>query len=215
MGTSDLPHPPRRRGRRPLAVVAAVGASVALLASCAKATETGIEQVVESQTGEDVDLDVDDDGSFSVETDEGGMTVDEDGNFVITDENGETITGNAGDEDGDYAIETEDGDFRMDASGDVPDEWPDEVPEPAGISGGTASVQTIDDQLGISFGGSAGEGFIDEYAAALEDAGFEQISNFESAENATRIFEDATWTVTVSSYGTDGDVQTSVSLFSK
>lgn len=215
MGTNDLPLPLRRRGRGPLFTVAVVAASASLLASCAKATETGIEQIVESQSGEDVDLDLDDDGSFSVQTEEGGMTVDEDGNFVITDENGETITGNAGAEDGDYAIETEDGDFRMDASGDVPDEWPDDVPQPDGVTGASASVQSFDDQLGISFTGTAGDDFVDDYSAALEGAGLEQISNFESAENTTRIFEDDTWTVTVSVYDTGDGAQTAVTLYSK
>jgi flagellar basal body rod protein FlgG len=86
----------------------AIGAGIALLAaSCGGGAESGIEKLIEQQSGADVDLDSD--GGFSVQTEEGaGMTIDEDGNFVITDENGEVITGNA-DEDGNFTIESEEG----------------------------------------------------------------------------------------------------------
>jgi len=82
----------------------ALGAGIALIAaSCGGDDKSGLEELLEQQSGGDVDLD---DG-FSFQTDEGGMSIDEDGNFVITGENGEVITGQAG-EDG-FNIESEEG----------------------------------------------------------------------------------------------------------
>jgi flagellar basal body rod protein FlgG len=87
----------------------AFGAGIALVAaSCGGSTESGIEELIEQQGGGDVDLDLDRDGGFSIQTEEGGMTIDEDGNFVITGEDGEVITGNADDE-GNFTVESEDG----------------------------------------------------------------------------------------------------------
>ena len=135
-------------------VVTSIAIGAIVLSSCGKAAELGTEQLIESQSGGDVDLDLNDDGGFSVETEDGSMTVDEDGNFVVTDVDGKAVTGNANEE-GDFDIESDDGDFRIDSSGEIPDEWPDGVPEPEGMSGATSSVQNADGVLGISVTGSA------------------------------------------------------------
>ena len=105
-----------------------------VLTACGNATESGIEELIESQGGGDVDLDLDGDGGFSVQTEEGGMTIDEDGNFVITDADGSVVTGDVDTESGEVNIESEDGSFRSGATTELPDEWPGEIPEPSGLA---------------------------------------------------------------------------------
>lgn len=198
--------------RRPQITLAAVGIVIALSA-CGDATESGVEQLVESQGGGDVDLDLDGDGGFAVQTEEGGMSIDEDGNFVITDADGSVVTGNADSETGGFTAESEDGSFRIDASGEIPEEWPSDVPSPEGIEGASSTVTQSTTELAITVTGQAGESFVDAYGSTLEDNGFEQTSNFESDANITRVFENETWTVSINSFP-DGDTsQVAVSLF--
>lgn len=198
--------------RRPQITLAAVGIVIALSA-CGDATESGVEQLVESQGGGDVDLDLDGDGGFAVQTEEGGMSIDEDGNFVITDADGSVVTGNADSETGGFTAESEDGSFRIDASGEIPEEWPSDVPSPEGIEGASSTVTQSTTELAITVTGQAGESFVDTYGSTLEDNGFEQTSNFESDANITRVFENETWTVSINSFP-DGDTsQVAVSLF--
>lgn len=198
--------------RRPQITLAAVGIVIALSA-CGDATESGVEQLVESQGGGDVDLDLDGDGGFAVQTEEGGMSIDEDGNFVITDADGSVVTCNADSETGGFTAESEDGSFRIDASGEIPEEWPSDVPSPEGIEGASSTVTQSTTELAITVTGQAGESFVDTYGSTLEDNGFEQTSNFESDANITRVFENETWTVSINSFP-DGDTsQVAVSLF--
>ena len=198
--------------RRSRITLATVGIVIAFTA-CGDATESGVEQLIESQGGGDVDLDLDGDGSFSVQTEEGGMSIDEDGNFVITDADGTAVTGNADSESGGFTAESEDGSFRVDASGEIPSEWPSDVPSPEGIEGASSTITQSATELAITVTGQAGESFVDAYGSTLEDNGFEQTSNFESDANITRVFESETWTVSVNSFP-DGDTsQVAVSLF--
>lgn len=198
--------------RRPLIALAAAG-TVLALSACGNATESGVERLIESQGGGDVDLDLDGDGGFSVQTEEGGMSIDEDGNFVITDADGSVVTGNADSETGEFTAESDDGSFRIDASGEIPEEWPSDVPSPEGIEGASSTVTQSATELAITVTGQAGESFVDDYGSTLEDNGFERTSNFESDANITRVFENETWTVSVNSFP-DGDAsQVAVSLF--
>ncbi len=193
-------------------IVVAAGFAMALSA-CGNATETGIEQLIESQGGGDVDLDLDGDGGFSVQTEEGGMSIDEDGNFVITDADGSVVTGNADSESGEFNMESEDGSFRVDASGEIPEEWPSDVPRPEGVAEASATVTQSSEELAITVTGRADESFVDDYGSTLEGDGFERTSNFESEANITRVYENASWTVSVNSF-VDGDsLQVAVSLF--
>ena len=61
--------------RRPLAIFCAAGFAFSLTA-CGNATETGLANVVESETGGDVDLDDgdDDDGGVSIQTEDGSFS---------------------------------------------------------------------------------------------------------------------------------------------
>lgn len=104
-------HASRRTG------LIAVGAGALVVAGCSSASEEGIEQLIESQSGGDVELDLDGDGGFSFESEDGSFSVDEDGNFVIEDESGEVVTGQANDEG--FVVETEDGET---ITGDIGDD---------------------------------------------------------------------------------------------
>jgi hypothetical protein len=196
---------------RHLAVVLAVVGAVALSA-CDSAAESGVERLIESQAGGNVDLDLDGDGGFSIQTEEGGITIDEDGNFVVTDQSGEVVTGNAS-EDGGFRAESEDGSFRIDTSGEIPEEWPDDVPQPGGIDELTSSVQRFGDELGIILGGQAKKTFLEDYASALEAAGFEQTSSFDSQDAASRVMENGTWSVSINSFSDGDKAQVGVNLF--
>jgi hypothetical protein len=141
------------------------------------------------------------------------MSIDEDGNFVITDADGSVVTGNADSESGEFTAESEDGSFRIDASGEIPEEWPSDVPSPEGIEGASATVTQSATELAITVTGQADESFVDDYSSTLEDAGYEQTSNFESDANVTRVYENDAWTVSINSFP-DGDTsQVAVSLF--
>lgn len=202
-------HPHRR--------LAAVGLAALTLtfSGCGKAAETGVEKLIESETGGDVDLnlDGDGDGGFSVQTEEGGMKVDADGNFVITDADGSVITGRADSETGEFSMESNDGGFRVDNSGDIPGEWPDDVPRPDGVKGASATVSQGEDGLAITFTGQIDASFVNKYSSALESAGYKRTSNFESDANITRVYENETWTVSVNSFPNGDGGQVAVSIF--
>ena len=193
----------------------AIGAAGIIIGftGCGNATESGVEKLIESQAGGDVDVDLEGDGGFSVQTEEGGMSIDEDGNFVITDADGSVVTGSADSESGDFSAESEDGSFRVDTSGEIPEEWPSDVPSPEGIEGASSTVTQSSTELAITVTGQAGESFVDEFGSTLEDNGFEQTSSFESDANVTRVFENETWTVSLNSFPDGDNTQVAVSLF--
>jgi hypothetical protein len=193
-------------------LLAVVVAGAGALGACGRATESGLERLIESQAGGDVDLDLDGDGGFSIQTEEGGIVVDEDGNFVVTDERGQVVTGRANDDDG-FSAETEDGSFRMDMSGDFPDEWPSDVPRPGGIDELSSTVQQSADELVIILTGQAAPSFLDDYASALRSAGYEQTSSFESREASTLVMENRMWTVSINSVIDGAATQIGVTLF--
>jgi hypothetical protein len=110
-------------------------------------------------------------------------------------------------------MESEDGGFRVDSSGDIPEEWPGDVPRPEGISAGSATVTQSPTELAITFTGQASDSFVDDYGSQLERAGYERTSNFESDANVTRVYENDTWTVSVNSFPGGDAAQVAVSLF--
>jgi hypothetical protein len=193
-------------------LLAATFAAAIALSSCSEAADEGLEQLIEQQTGENVEIDSEN-GGFSVETEDGSMTIDEDGNFVVTDEDGETVTGQAGAEDGDFQVESDDGSFRVDTSGGVPEEWPSDIPQPEGLGELSSTVSSTADELLITITGKADAGFVDDYGAQLESSGFEQTSSFESADNVTRQYENATWYVSVNAFPEGDAQQIAVSLY--
>ena len=199
-----------------------VGGLVAVLVlttvGCGKSpTEIGVEKIIESQTGGDVDLDFDDDGGYSIKTEDGSMTIDEDGNFEVVDKDGEVITG-SGDSDGNMTFEGDDGSFTMSQGSDIPDEWPSDVPIPDGFAVSSSSVMGDGaDGTAITLGGTTddGEAFASGYAAALAAAGFESDSEYSTDDMYTASYTNDAWAVTFGVTDYDSDHQVSVTLFSQ
>lgn len=212
----------------------ALGAGIVLLASaCSGAAESGIEKLIEQQGGGDVQLDLDSDGGFSIQTEEGGMSIDEDGNFVITGEDGEVITGNAdgdgnfniesdegtitgSEENGDINIESDEGSLTISSGSDLPSEWPSDVPEPDNYTIETSSVIGTGDDLLIGLIGTpsqSGADFIESYGQELVTAGFEQASSYESEGSILRVFTNGSWNLSVGVFdGPEGAPQITVNL---
>lgn len=191
-------------------VALATIAMVAVVTSCDDASGTSIDEAIESQGGS---VDLDPDGGLSVQTDEGTMTIDENGDFVITDADGSVVTGSADSDSGDIDVQSDEGSFRVDTSGQIPEEWPGDVPQPEGIEAASATVVQSPTELAITVTGQATDSFADRYSAALESQGYERTSNFESDANITRVYENETWTISINTFP-DGDTnQVAVSLF--
>jgi hypothetical protein len=201
-----------QRGRR---VAAFVVGTILIASACGNASESGIEKLIEEQSGGDVDVDLDSDGGFSVQTEDGSMTIDENGNFVVTDENGETITGQANDDEGGFSVESEDGEFTTGATTELPDEWPQDVPEPDGLAISSATVIGGGEALSVTVSGTVeGSEFVDSYGSALESTGFPQESTFESGDMINRTFVGEAWTIGISFVGDGTDDQVTVTVFS-
>jgi hypothetical protein len=200
---------------RPL-ITLGTAAFALVLSSCGNATETGLEQLIESQGGGNVDLDLDGDGGFSIETEEGGMRIDEDGNFVITDADGNVVTGGADTETGEFNVESEDGSFSSGSTTELPEEWPGDVPEPNGLAIASATVIGSNDEQSITVSGSVdGDGFVDSYASALESAGFTEDSTFRSDGTINNVYSNDEWTVGLIYFGDQSDNQVNISVFTK
>lgn len=223
---------------------AGAGVVALLAASCGdSATESGLEELIENQAGGDVDVDLEDgefrvqtsdgefsidvdgdDGSFSVEVD-GDEVIsgqsDEDGGQLVIDEDGDgedqtVIENDIGDDgEGSFTIDGEEGEFSVDVGGaEIPDEWPDDVPEPTGITIESAATSSLGDQLTVTVNGTTddGEGFIESYGSALNDAGIPQSGSFEQAGNLTVLHENSEWIVNAFAAPVDGVHQVSISI---
>ena len=200
--------------RRPLIALATTGIVLSLTA-CDNASETGIEKLIESQGGGDVDLDLDKDGGFSVQTEEGGMSIDEDGNFVITDANGSVVTGNADSDTGEFVVESDDGSFSSGSTTELPEEWPSEIPEPDALAIVSASVISSDTEQAVTVTGTAAdERFVEDYGGVLESAGFDEQSTFTSGDTINNVYSNDQWTIGVIYFGESSDSQVTVSVYS-
>lgn len=188
---------PRRR-----LAVAAVAVAVLGVSGCSsivdratdKAMEEGVERAVESDSGEDVELDFDsDDGTFSIETDEGSVSVDGDeGSFVVEtedgtfegsgNEDGYVVEGDDGtvldadfdEDDGSVRIETEDGTFAAGSGEGDWELWPSAVARPEFVDAATVAGQEQDGSVWVVATGSIDtdvQTAADDYIATLD--GFE------------------------------------------
>ncbi len=138
--------------------------------------EEGVERAVEADTGENVEVDFDSDGTFSIETDDGGLSVDENGSFELETENG-SIT--AGSDEEAWAL------------------WPTDVDRPVYIAEGTVAGSQFDDAgvwltaTGIADGEP--DDAIADYLAELD--GFEEVT-VDAGEHAV-VLTDGTYSLTV------------------
>ncbi len=184
-------------------------------AACGNATETGVENLIESQGGGDVDVDLNGDGGFAVQTEEGGMSIDEDGNFVITDANGSVVTGNADSENGEFNMESDDGSFSSGSTTELPEEWPSEIPTPDSLAIVSASVISSGTEQAITVTGTAeDETFVESYGGVLESAGFDEQSTFTSGDTINNVYSNDQWTIGVIYFGESSDSQVTVSVYS-
>jgi flagellar basal body rod protein FlgF len=116
-----------------------------------KVAEQAVERAIESETGGDVDIDTDGDGSVSFETDEGSFSSDGEGNLEI---------------------ESADGSTSISSDGEIPEGWPEEVPLPADLEVTLGSSMDAADGRLLSVMGTTSESatdLLDEMKAALAD----------------------------------------------
>ena len=120
--------------------VASIAGLAVLAPGCGKIIEAGTErvaeEVIESETGGNVDINSDD-GTFTITGEDGErieINANEDGaSMEITGEDGETIEFNADEEDGSVEVTGEDGQLFV-SGGDLVDGWPSEYPIPGGVT---------------------------------------------------------------------------------
>jgi hypothetical protein len=160
------------------ALVLAVAGMAALSGCGDDAAESGVEELIESQSGGDVDVEVDDDGGV--------------------------------------AIQTEDGSFSSGTTTELPEEWPEDIPEPDGLAITGATVIGTEGEQAITVVGNVdGEDFVDSYAGALESAGFNEDSTFTSDGTINNVYSNDQWTVSVLYAGEQSENQVTVSVYSQ
>ena len=138
-----------------------------------------VENRLEAESGQDVDIDLDD-GGVSVQTEDGEFSIrtDADGNvsvegaggsgderFTIDSENGETV------------VETEDGTATLSQNGDVPDDFPSDVAVPAGTQILFSQALDTPDGRAFSLGGTSPltpADFAGEFESTLVGAGYDE-----------------------------------------
>ena len=171
--------------RRIVSSVAVTASAVLLLGACSsediaeKVAEEAVEQQLEAEgQGGDVDIDIDD-GNVSIQGEDGEIQ------FNVDEENGETV------------ISTPEGQTVI-GSGELPDEFPSEIPLPDGATIDSASSVSADDGLAFFISGSIDGEFgaaTDAYKAALESAGFEQQTMTDSTDGTFFGFVSSAWNV--------------------
>ncbi len=168
--------------------------------------EKAIENQIESESGEDVDIDLDG-GDFSIQTEDGEFSIQSDGDqAIIQTEDGEVVFQSDGEQ---TIIQSDDGNTVIgSASGDLPDDFPNEVPIPDGaVFEYTQQMTTPEGQnfiVGGSVEGSPGEA-LSNYVAALEAAGFEQQQLTTTPDGGFFAYQSGNWiTSGTMSTGNDG-----------
>jgi hypothetical protein len=177
------------------------------------AAENLIEQQIESESGEDVDIDFDD-GGISIQTEDGGISIetDDEGNVSIQTEDGEMSIDSDGNQtviqtddgemsidsdDGETVIQSEDGETVIGSStGELPDDFPSEIPMPGDLAiEYTQSMSGADGQTFLIGGTSNGayEDVSGAYIAALEAAGFSQQQLITTPDGNFFSYDNGTW----------------------
>ena len=210
-----------------------------LLAACgdSNSSERAIEEILEDATGQDAEIDLSD-GEIRVQTEDGEVEInidEEDGSFEMSVDGSQVVDAQVDGDDGEINIQTEDGEATIDvdgegdgsleitgedggtaidvntSSGEIPEEWPDEVPEPDGLAIENSSTFASGDDIVLSVTGTADQEWVEDYGAAVESAGFDESSRMETQDSLNLFYEGNGWVVTV--VGADsGDGQWDVAI---
>jgi hypothetical protein len=203
-----------------------------MMTACSNAAENGLEKLIENETGEDVQIDLNGEGGISLQTDEGSLQIGEDGSFVVQGQDGQVFTGQASD-DG-ITVEGEDGSAVFQANGDnggvtfqsedgsgsvsggpgMPAEWPAGVPVPEGLTDVNNSVIINDTDMFVSVIGKAPQGagpYFETYGAAVEASGFNRTTFFESDGARTATYEGNGYEISLFTNNDSNDVSVTVS----
>ena len=187
---------------RTIGATAALGLGLVALTACGGSddpSEEAIEQLIENaaqQEGQDVDVEFDDEGNFSIQTEDGEFSIQtdgegniniqggsDDGEITIDSDDGLTViesddgTAVIDSDDGETVIQTDDGTATFSQSADLPDDFPGGVPLPQGFTPQfTQSMSTPEGNSWVLGGAIAGDAaaVADAYLAQLAAAGFEQ-----------------------------------------
>ena len=232
--------------RRAMGAVAAAGLMFSMSACGAiaeKIAEEGAERIIEAETGENIELDINGDGGISVQSDDGGFSLNEDGEFVVTDADGSVFSGSAGEdgvvvfdqdgnpivdvdidangETGQVTLQGEDGESVYRVETEIPSEWPNNVPRPDDLVIDTGSYVKADVETLMTLIGSPSGSAIDftnAYGAALGAAGFTETGRFDSeassGSTAQRTYESEAWTLNINGFVDDSSNVVSISLIS-
>ena len=176
--------------------------------------ESVIERQIESESGEDVDIDFED-GEISIQTEDGEIVMQsEDGEISIQTEDGEIVMQSDGDQtviqsddgeivmqsDGDETtFQSEDGEVVIGSStGELPDDFPSEIPLPDGLAIEYTQSMSMDEGQSFIVGGNVGGDIgdvMDEYVTSLEAAGFTQLQLTTMPEGGFFAYDNGTWGV--------------------
>lgn len=178
-----------------------VAAATVALTGCGDSSDTAVEEMIEQQSGLDVEIDSDD-GNMSIETEDGSMTVDEDGNLTVTGADGSLVMQNDGD--GGVDIQGDDGRLSVGSGDGVPDEWPDDVPAPDGLSDSTSTVAEDANGTTILINGTADIPYAKQYADDVAAAGFTETYRGEAQGTLTVTLESDGWSLAILAGGDDG-----------
>ncbi len=172
----------------PVLVLAAAGI---LLGACGGGSVTGevAERIAEQAAGEGVDIETNDDGGFSIETENGSLDVDGAGNANV---------------------ESEDGSFSIESTAELPDDFPD-IPLPENFAVQTVTVIDEVNSEAVSVAGTIpGDG--DDATTAYEDlvAAYEAAGYTTEANNVTADGEGGLFATAIFTGGSEGGVSLSI-----
>jgi hypothetical protein len=162
--------------------------------------ESIVENRIESESGEDVDIEFGDDG-LSIQTEDGEFSLDidqdGDGNVSVTgsDEEGEfTIEA----EDGEMTIESEEGSSTFSSSGDMPEGFPSDVPLPDDFNVQFSQVADTPEGQSFVLNGEvdgAPQPIMESYVAVLEGAGYGQQMLTTTPDSGFFVYDNGTYDV--------------------
>lgn len=158
--------------------------------------ESLVERQIESDSGEDVDIDFDD-GDLSIRTEDGEISIQSDGDqTIIQSDDGEVSIQSDGDQ---TVIQSDDGSTIIGSSGgELPDEFPDEIPLPSGVELEYTQSMTLPEGQSFVVGGNvdgAPADVLADYVDALEAAGFTQQQLTTMPDGGFFAYDNGVWNV--------------------